>query len=335
MKNLFGNALHLAFGAVLLSIATTSSWAASDDVIAIEKAQPPITVEFAPSQPHGWAIERHLVRNGLNIFAANVPSFNGQGKLLSSWNPRFGKVGERPTFIIIHGGHGVSPGNIDTAIWAVKTLDANVMVLDSYWSRGKDENWKTWTQYGANMRTLDLIAAARFVKSEGADPKKTFVIGDSQGGWTVLRTFTNHNLSGEVKSLLAGGIALYPNCYAKESFWSGLPGGGAANTDIAPPLGDYVAPVHVFTGTADTATPTSQCNVDRALKGAEKWTSFEGATHAWDTPSGGVGQPGVDGKCSKALNVYNQFAICRNNQYTDITRNEIVAFVKRHQIREQ
>ena len=180
-----------------------------------------------------------------------------------------------------------------------------------------------------------MIAAARFVKSEGADPKKTFVIGDSQGGWTVLRTFTNHNLSGEVKSLLAGGIALYPNCYAKESFWSGLPGGGAANTDIAPPLGDYVAPVHVFTGTADTATPTSQCNVDRALKGAYKWTSFEGATHAWDSPSGGVGQPGVDGKCGKALNVYNKFAICRNNQYTDTTRNEIVEFVKRHQIREQ
>ena len=35
------------------------------------------------------------------------------------------------------------------------------------------------------MRVLDLIAAARFVKSEGADPKKTFEIGDSQGGWTV------------------------------------------------------------------------------------------------------------------------------------------------------
>ena len=270
------------------------------------------------------------MKNGLNLFAANVPAFNGQGKLISSWNPRFGKVGERPTFIIIHGGHGVAHGNIDTAVWAVKTFDANVMVLDSYWSRGLEENWKTWTQYGANMRTLDLIAAARFVKSEGADPKKTFVIGDSQGGWTVLRAFTNHNLSGEVKSLLAGGIALYPNCYAKESFWSGLPNGLAANTDIAPPLGDYVAPVHVFTGTADTATPTSQCNVDRALKGAYKWTSFEGATHAWDTPSGGIGRPGVDGKCSRALNIYNRFAVCRNNQYTDTTRNEIVAFVERH-----
>ena len=83
-------------------------------------------------------------------------------------------------------------------------------------------------------------------------------------------------------------------------------------------------------GSPDGYTPTSQCNVDRALKGAEKWTSFEGATHAWDTPSGGVGRPGVDGKCTKALNIYNRFAVCRNNQYTDTTRNEIVAFVERH-----
>jgi len=33
---------------------------------------------------------------------------------------------------------------------------------------------------------------------------------------------------------------------------------------------------------------------------------------------------------TKALNVYNKFALCRNNQYTDTTRNEIVAFVERH-----
>ena len=47
-------------------------------------------------------------------------------------------------------------------------------------------------------------------------------------------------------------------------------------------------------------------------------------------PVYGVGKPGVDGKCTKALNVYNKFAICRNNQYTDTTRNEIVAFVECH-----
>ena len=329
MRNLFRTTFRLPFGAVLLSMAATSSWAASNDVIAVEKAQPPITVEFAPEKPHGWSIDRHLTRNGLNMFASNVPSFNGQGKLLSSWNPRFGKVGERPTFIIIHGGHGVSPGNIDTAIWAVKTFDANVMVLDSYWSRGRDENWKTWTQYGANMRTLDLIAAARFVKSEGADPKKTFVIGDSQGGWTVLRAFTNHNLSGEVKSLLAGGVSLYPNCYVKESIFGRAPSGSTDKED-APPLGNYVAPVIAFTGTADTATPLSQCNVDKVFKGVEKWTNFEGATHAWDSPTRGVGRRAEDNVCTRALNKYNPFPICSSNKFTDITRSDIQAFVERH-----
>jgi dienelactone hydrolase len=315
--------------ASLLIAVSATAVHAGKDIIQVEKFQPPIVVQTAPERHHGWNLDRNLTRNGLNLFDANVPSFNGQGKLISSWSPRFGKVGERPTFIIIHGGHGISPGNIDKAAWLVKTLDANVMVLDSYWSRGKEENWRTWTQYGANMRVLDTIAAARFTQSQGADPKKTFVIGDSQGGWTVLRLFSNHNLSGEVKSLLAGGIALYPNCYAKESFWSGLPGGGAANTDIAPPLGDYVAPVHVFTGTADTATPTSQCNVDRALKGAYKWTSFEGATHGWDAPTEGAGKPAVDGKCVNALNIYNRFPICRNDKYTEINRKEMLEFFEK------
>ena len=321
--------LLLAGSALASTIAPLQAMAAADDVIPVEKFQPPITTEFAPERPHGWSFEGPMMRNGMNLFAANVPSFNGQGKLISSWNPRFGKVSERPTFIIIHGGHGIAHGNIDTAIWAIKTFNANVLVLDSYWSRGQIENWRTWNEFGANMRTLDLIAAARFTRSEGADPKKTFVIGDSQGGWTVLRAFSDHNLSGEVKALLAGGIALYPNCYAKESFFSSAPN-GSANKDFAPPLGNYVAPVRVFTGTADTATPTSQCNVEKALKGAEKWTSFDGATHAWDSPSGGIGQPAVDGKCTKALNKFNQFAICRSNRYTDTTREEITAFVEKH-----
>lgn len=174
-----------------------------------------------------------------------------------------------------------------------------------------------------------MIAAARFVKDQGADPRKTVVIGDSQGGWTVLRAFSNHNLTKEVNAVLAGGAALYPNCFQKESFWGGLPGGGGATQDIAPPLGNYTAPIIVFTGTADTATPTSQCNVDKVLKATNLWLSFEGATHAWDTASGGIGRPGIDGKCVRALNVYNRFAICRSNEYTDRTRNEVSSFVAR------
>ena len=266
---------------------------------------------------------------GMNLFSANVPSYGGKGKLISSWSPQHGKVFDRPTVILVHGGHGVSPANIDMAVWLRKELKANILILDSYWSRGKSENWLAWTEYGANMRVLDLIAAARFTQSQGADPKKTFVIGGSQGGWTVLRAFSDHNLSGEVKSLLVGGASLYPNCYVKESIFGKSPS-GTTDKQFAPPLGNYVAPVIAFTGTNDSATPLSQCNVEKVFKGVEKWTNFEGATHSWDSPSGGIGKPGVDGDCSKALNKYNQFPVCRNNKYTEIMRSDILAFIERH-----
>jgi len=324
--------LHNAFYrlAALVAIGSCSmSCYASDDVIPVEKFQPVITAQFAPERPHGWELERPLVAYGMNLFTANVPAYDGKGKLISSWTPQQRKVFDRPTVILVHGGHGVSPANIDMAVWLRKELKANVLILDSYWSRGRTENWLAWTEYGANMRVLDLIAAARFTQSQGADPQKTFVIGGSQGGWTVLRAFSNHNLSDEVKSLLVGGASLYPNCYVKESIFGRSPS-GTTDKQYAPPLGNYVAPVIVFTGTDDSATPLSQCNTEKVFKDVENWTNFEGATHAWDSPSGGIGKPGVDGHCSKALNKYNHFAVCRNNNYTELMRNDILAFVERH-----
>ena len=91
-----------------------------------------------------------------------------------------------------------------------------------------------------------------------------------------------------------------------------------------------MAPVIAFTGTNDSATPLSQCNVEKVFKGVEKWSNFAGATHSWDSPSGGIGRPGVDGSCSNALNKYNQFPVCRNNKYTEIMRSDILAFIERH-----
>lgn len=315
--------------ALLIAVTASSAYASSEDVIPVERFQPTITQEIAPDKPHGWNIAFHIHRNMMGRFSPIVPAYNGQGKLIASWTPKYGRTFDRPTFIVIHGGHGITPGNLDTALWLQRTFDANVMILDSYWSRGRTDNWKAWTEYGANMRVLDLIAAARFTQSEGADPKKTFVVGDSQGGWTVLRAFTNHNLSGEVNNLLAGGVSLYPNCYAKESFFSSAPN-GSSNKEFAPPLGNYTGPVIAFTGTADTATPLSQCNVDKVLKTTEKWLNFEGATHAWDAANRGPGNTPVDGECERALNVYNRFQVCRNNRYTEITRREIELFVGRY-----
>ena len=85
---------------------------ASDDLIPVEKFQPAITAQFAPERPHGWELERPLVAYGMNRFAANVPAYDGKGKLISSWTPQQGEVFDRPTVIIVHGGHGVSPANV-------------------------------------------------------------------------------------------------------------------------------------------------------------------------------------------------------------------------------
>ena len=310
-----------------LSLAT-AVWAA-DDVVDIAKFQPPIVQQHAPNIQHRWSIDGNQQRTGVARFASIVPSYNGKGNLIASWNPRPGRVAERPTFIVVHGGHGVSPGNFASAEWLIRELDANVLILDSYWSRGKTENWLTWTPLGVNMRMLDAIAAARFTKTQGADPQNTYLYGDSQGGWTVLRTMTTgHSVAAEVKSLYRGGIALYPNCYAKESWLSSIPNKETDKT-FAPPLGGYALPTIIFTGSEDTATPIAQCNVDKALKSAYAWHHFEGATHAWEAPSDGAGRPSVDGKCSKADNIYNRFAVCHSNKFTAITRREVTAFVQK------
>ena len=90
-------------------------------------------------------------------------------------------------------------------------------------------------------------------------------------------------------------------------------------------------PVVVFTGSLDQATPISQCDVDKALKTASAWHHYEGATHGWDAPFGGIGSRNpTDGACTKADNIYNHFPVCRSNKYTDHMRQEIVKFVQPH-----
>lgn len=301
---------------------------AAEDIVDVDKFQPPIVSQAVHSSGQ-YVIDgaRYL---GLNAFTANMPSYNGKGNLISSWNPRGGRVGERPTFIIAHGGSGIGPTHLHDARWLIKTFDANVMVLDSFWSRGRSENWITWREFGANMRLIDAIAAGRFVRSQGADPAKTYLIGGSQGGWTVLRTFTtSHQMSAEVQQLYRGGIALYPNCTSVDNWYDWRPS-SAQSSDGVPPLGPYSKPVIIFSGSADTATSVKECKTDKTLKSAYAWHHYEGATHAWDivhnvrTPDE---QP--DGVCSITDNKYVPFRMCRDNKVTEHMRGEIKAFVEK------
>ena len=285
----------------------------------VELFQPPIVATAAPARPlrGSFSLENNTTRVGLAPMRPLVPAYAGPGRLLASWNPHPSGVAGRPVFVVMHGGHGLVPGNFATALWLRRDLGASVLVLDSFWSRGIEENWLERTRYGANMRVLDAIAAARWLRdAQGTDPRTTFLIGDSQGGWTALRLFTDEPFLAEARAgLFRAGIALYPVCRS----------GGTA---FSPRLGPYSGPVIVFTGGRDTATPPDQCPRETFARAAA-WTHYPDQTHGWDTANRGAHSPAVDGECGRAMNSYNRFAVCRSDATTADMRRRIGDFVAR------
>jgi len=299
--------------ATLLLSACGAEFTASDVVL----FQPPITSTEAPARPlrGSWILSNNTTRVGLAEMRPLVPAYFGDGRLLASWNPHPAGVKHRATFVVTHGGHGLVPTNFATALWLRQAFDANVLVLDAYWSRGIEENWRTSTRYGASMRALDAITAARWLRdSEGTDPTRTFLMGDSQGGWTVLRTLTDEPFwRDEVRALYRGGIALYPNCVED-------------GTPFYPRLGPYLLPLMVFTGGRDSATPIADCR-RAVLTGATGWIHYPDQTHGWDVANRGAHTPPVDGECGRAMNVYNRFPVCRSNATTADMQSKILEFV--------
>ncbi len=308
----------LALGLVALS-GCANSFTQSD----VDYFQPRIVATEAPARPlHGsWSLFNNTTRVGLADMRPLIPAYFGTGALLASWNPHPNGAANRLTFVVTHGGHGLTPTNFATALWLQKTFDANVLVLDAYWSRGIEENWKTGTRHGASMRALDAIATARWLRdTQGTDPARTFLLGDSQGGWAVLRTFTDEPFwRDEVQRLYRGGIALYPVC--KEN-----------GTAQYPRLGPYVAPVIVFTGGKDTATPADECR-RAVLSGTARWINYPDQTHGWDVANRGAHTPPVDGECGRAMNVYNRFPVCRSNSTTKDMHEKIERFVRENAAR--
>ena len=267
----------------------------------VEYFQQPITETRAP-------------KDGYSDFQPIVPSYNGKGSLLASWTPHPLGVAGRPTFVLVHGGHGIGTTDFITARWLRNEVAANVLVLDSYWSRGQRENWKTTTKFGANMRMLDSVAAARWLRTQpGIDTTQFYLMGGSQGGWTVLATFTDHAWQRQnVTGLYRGGIALYPNCNSKG--WR-----------EDPKLGPYMTPVAVFTAGKDTATPPDRCP-SKVFKAATVWQHYPNATHAFDRSTGGF-RP-EDGACGRAANIYNKFEMCRDNKSTEDMYAQIKKFIQ-------
>jgi len=281
----------------------------------IDYFQPPIVATVAPERPiTNYSLYNNTVKVNLAPMRPIIPAYNNKGNLLASWTPHPQGIANRPTIVIVHGGHGLIPGDFATAVWARDQLGANTLVLDSYWSRGQNENWVTYTRLGANARTLDAIAAGKWLLSQGIDSKKLFLMGGSQGGWTVLRTFTDEPfIKAQAKGLYRAGISLYPVCNSKG--WRDDPA-----------LGPYWGPVVVFTAGKDTATPPGRCPT-RVFSDATAWTHYPEATHGWDASNRGAHTPSVDGECGKALNVLNHFAVCRSDAATNDMHAKIKAFI--------
>jgi len=272
--------------------------------------QPPVTQSAPPATLLDPNIDiGHLTsRRGLNEYQPLVTTFDGKGKLLASWTPHKNGVKNRPTFIFVHGGHGIVGIDAASAMWARDTLNANVLVLDSFWSRGRVENFITWNEFGVNMRALDAIAAGKFVLEQGVDSNSIYLMGGSQGGWTVLRTMTDNKFFNQYNRMFRAGVALYPVCIT----------GGRHGRWYAPPLGPYNNIVLIFTGGKDTGTPIDQCDRD-IFTGATFWKHYPNATHGFDVPFFNKASKNIniDGECVRAMNIYNRFLVCRDNAATE------------------
>jgi len=259
-----------------------------------------------------------------------IPAFDGKGLLFASWTPSANP--DAPTFVIAHGGGGI--GSTDFILGAdLRAMgDVNILILDSIWSRGRITNTGDRASNGgdsiqasgktlsSNARMFDLVAAGRWLSTQGVNPNKTYAIGMSQGGWGVLRAFTNDPMITElVKPLYAGGISLYPPCEEP----------GTKHTEeqnfTFHKLGPYHSKVLLITGALDTLTPVSYCS-DSTLKSVEKWLHWEDATHSFNESMGGAFKRTTDGTCQTMVNGFGTHQFCYNEKRVKQMLEEIRVF---------
>ena len=274
---------------------------------------------------------RRIATNwGQGAITPLIPAFDGKGFLLASWTPS--TKPDAPTFVIAHGGGGI--GSTDFILGAdLRAMgDVNILILDSIWSRGRITNNGDRSSNGgdsikasgktlsSNARMFDLVAAGRWLSTQGVNPNKTYAIGMSQGGWGVLRAFTNDPMITElVKPLYAGGISLYPPCEEP----------GTKHTEeqnfTFHKLGPYHSKVLLITGALDTLTPVSYCS-DSTLKSVEKWLHWEDATHSFNESMGGAFKRTTDGTCQTMVNGLGSHQFCYNEKRVLQMLDEIRVF---------
>ena len=250
-----------------------------------------------------------------------IPSYNGNGLLAASWTPS-DDIFNNPAYVVLHGGRGVGPASWRTAGVLHQSSSANVLVLDSFLTRGAEENSARSAWGDAKVRTFDVIPKGKWLKKKGTDPKKTWMIGGSQGGWTTLKAMSLEPLQiSEVKPLFAGGIAYYPVCdnYNEK--------GNLRPNQRYISLADrgYWGPILILSGKKDYAPPISGCQPN-VLKFATKHVSFDRGTHGWQSRwREKDGTMNKDGSCISNHN--GDYQMCYDEGHTNQTYIEIRKFI--------
>lgn len=268
--------------------------------------------------PDAQRWKRATQQHGLGEVRPLVPSFDGQGLLMASWTPS--TQPDAPTYVLAHGGGGMGGMLLVMAAQLRLRTQANVLILDSLWSRGRQNNGgeslaMAGPTISSNVRMFDLVAAGRWLAQQGVNPRSTFVIGESQGGWGVLRAFTDEPaIRAWMQPFYAKGVALYPVC-----------GRVLENIYTVHPLGPYHSPVLLLTSGLDTLTPVSECP-QVTTQSASQWLHWEDVTHAFNIETHGLFVPPVDGVCQSMRNKSGVHRFCHNARRTAQMMDEIVKF---------
>ena len=270
-----------------------------------------------------YAPERLLpafARLGLGPMLPQIQSYEGEGRLLASWSPMTNSR-TAPTFVILHGGGSVFPMHLQIAKDLQREFNANILILDSHWSRGRRGNTGAEARnyrerLTATNRVYDLIAAGKWLQVKGLEPRRIFIIGESQGGYVAMRALTmNSAFTEELEPLFAGAIALWPACH----WWE-------EDHSFANPAGPYTKPVIIFSGGQDFGSPIEHCQ-RQAMESAHHihWTE---ATHAWMITTHGPFLPRQDGNCDAKTYVRNYpIDMCYSEVRTRQTFEEIKKFI--------
>ncbi len=260
-------------------------------------------------------------KSGIGPMLPQIPSWDNRGFLIASWSPAADYL-NAPTFIIMHGGGGSGTMHFKIAQDIQEQYKANVLILDSFWSRGRKRNTAPDARehtrvINATHRVYDLLAAGKWLQEKGIKSNNVFPIGESQGGMVVMRAFTEGtDFAVDIKKYFSKGIVLWPACH-----WFD------ADHTRAHPVGPYHSPVLIISGGRDYGSPIELCPT-RAVKSAEH-VHWPEATHAWMIATHGPWKTREDGNCDQYIeNRGQRIPMCYSETRTKETFRKIQQFIQ-------